>query len=878
MRSKIKCVKTLPYYHKETETIMSKYDFKTIEKKWQKDWEDKKCFEAKEDSKLPKFYALSMFIYPSGRVHMGHVRCYTIGDVVARYKCANGYNVLQPWGWDAFGLPAENAALERKVHPAKWTYDNIDQMRIQLKSIGYAFDWSREIATCDPSYYKHEQKMFLDFVKAGLAYRKESWVNWDPVDNTVLANEQVENGRGWRTGALVERRKLSQWFLKMTHYADDLLDELKRMPRWPERIRLMQENWIGKSRGAQFVFKLSGGHEDLEIFTTRPDTLFGASFVAISPHHPLANKLTEKNAKLKEFVAECDRIGTSEEALETAEKVGFDTGIKAEHPFRAGWQLPVYVANFVLMEYGTGAIFGCPAHDQRDLDFARKYKLPVKPVVIPEGEDPATFAVDKKAYTGTGKLRNSDFMDGMGVEEAQAAAIVKLEKLKRGKGTTMYRLRDWGISRQRYWGCPIPIIHCECCGVVPVPDDQLPVTLPDDVSFEKPGNPLEYHPTWKHIKCPKCSKKAQRETDTFDTFIDSSWYFLRYLDPRNEKQAFSKDKAKYWMPVDQYVGGPEHAVMHLLYARFWMRALKDCGYAGIEVKEPFAGLFCQGMVNHATYQDKDGKWLYPEEVAADAKGNYAKVSDGSPVTRGPVIKMSKSKRNTVEPMDMVEKYGSDSVRMFVLSDSPADGDMEWTEAGIDGTWRFLSRVWRQATEVAFTLPAVGAPVPSDFSAEATALRKQTHKTIKTVTSDIETFGFNTALAKLRELSNAMSEISGKGAGETWAYREALEALVQLISPITPHLAEEVWQQLGHKQLIVKTAWPVADEALAVDDTVTIGVQVNGKLRASITLPRNFDEETAKQTALADPAIQRAIEGKSVRKVIVVKNRIVNVVV
>jgi leucyl-tRNA synthetase len=861
---------------------MSRYNVRETEAKWQSIWDERRSFAVTADPSKPKTYVLEMFPYPSGRIHMGHVRNYTIGDVIARYKRAKGFNVLHPMGWDAFGLPAENAALERNTHPGTWTYENIKAMRAQLKTMGLAIDWEREIATCRPEYYRFEQKMFLDFLKAGLAYRKESWVNWDPVDNTVLANEQVIDGRGWRTGALVEKRKLSQWFLKITHFADELLSAIGTLDRWPEKVRIMQENWIGKSQGCRFFFQLSGEHADLEVFTTRPDTLFGASFVAISPNHPLAATLAEGDADLAEFIAECNRMGTSEATLEQAEKKGYRTPVTAEHPFVKGWHLPVYVANFVLMEYGTGAIFGCPAHDQRDLDFARKYDLPVKPVVIPADADPASFQVGNEAYAGPGLLRNSDFLDGMEVEAGKKAAIAKIESLGRGQGTTMFRLRDWGVSRQRYWGCPIPIIHCPDCGVVHVPEDQLPVTLPPDVTFDQPGNPLARHATWKHVKCPSCGKDAERETDTFDTFIESSWYFLRFADPRNEQVAFDKELVKYWLPVDNYIGGIEHAVLHLLYSRFWTRALSHVGY--LDLPEPFGGLFTQGMVTHATFQDADGKWMFPTDV--EIQGTTAKkIADGSPVTVGPVIKMSKSKKNVVDPEGIIGSYGADAARLFMMSDSPPDRDLEWTEAGIDGAWRYINRLWRLVTEPGFDLPAANSAQPDSFSADATAIRRAAHKAAAGVGEDIEGYRFNSAVAKLRTFTNALGDALSKlaakkgtvGADEGWAAREALEYMAQIVQPVMPHLAQEMWAELGHADLLVERNWPVADPSLVVDDSVTIGVQVNGKLRATLTLPRDCAQDVAQAAALADVNVQRALEGKEPRKVIVVPNRIVNIV-
>ncbi|CAA7621857.1 leucine--tRNA ligase [Magnetospirillum sp. UT-4] len=855
--------------------IDDRYNVKDTEARWQQAWEQGGAFVAGRHPARPKYYVLEMFPYPSGRIHMGHVRNYTLGDVVARYKRAKGFDVLHPMGWDAFGLPAENAAIERGVHPAKWTRENIAAMREQLKSMGLSYDWGREVATCEPDYYRHEQKMFLDFLKAGLVYRKESWVNWDPVENTVLANEQVIDGRGWRSGALVEKRLLAQWFLKITDFAEDLLAALGSLERWPDRVRLMQENWIGRSEGARLVWDLAGRPETLEIFTTRPDTLFGAAFLAISPNHPLAAELAEANPALAEFIAECNRMGTSEAALETAEKKGVDTGLKALHPFVPGWELPVYVANFVLMEYGSGAIFGCPAHDQRDLDFARKYGLPVKPVVLPPGENPATFQVGAEAYSEGGTLFNSGFMDGMGVDDAKAAAIARIEADGRGARTVNWRLRDWGVSRQRYWGCPIPIIHCESCGVVPVPAADLPVRLPEDVGFDKPGNPLDHHPTWKHVACPACGKPARRETDTFDTFFESSWYFARFCSPTRDDVAFDRAEADRWLPVDQYIGGIEHAVLHLLYSRFFTRALKTCGYLGVD--EPFAGLLTQGMVCHETYKDQAGAWLYPDEVTRGEGGRPVHASTGAPVTLGRSEKMSKSKRNVVDPAHIIATYGADTARLFMLSDSPPERDLEWTEAGIDGAWRYVNRLWRMVAGTADTLPAPGSAMP-ELGDEALKLRRLVHKTVAAITDDLEKFHFNKAVARLREMTNALGEVSADAPDRAWVLREGLEAAALLAAPMMPHLAEEMWAALGHAVPVVHTPWPVAEAALLVEDSVTVAVQVNGKLRATIELPKDADPKLAEETALAQPPVIAAMSGKPPRKVVVVPNRIVNVVV
>ncbi|NCC22020.1 MAG: leucine--tRNA ligase [Alphaproteobacteria bacterium] len=855
--------------------MAERYNINETEKKWRSVWDERQSFKVTEDRTKDKYYVLEMFPYPSGRIHVGHVRNYTLGDVVARYRKAKGYNVIHPMGWDAFGLPAENAAIERGLHPGAWTRSNIVQMKDQLKSMGLSIDWEREVATCEPDYYRHEQKMFLDFLKAGLAYRKESMVNWDPVDNTVLANEQVIDGKGWRTGAPVERRRLSQWFLKITHYADDLLGGLSTLERWPEKVRIMQENWIGKSVGLQFKWNVQGANETIEVFTTRPDTLFGAAFLALAPDHPMSEKLAGGKEGFAEFRRKCQAQGTSEAAIEQGEKFGFDTGYTATHPL-LGREVPVYVANFILMDYGTGAVFGVPAHDQRDLDFARKYNLPVRPVVIPEGADPASFEIGKEAYVGPGRLANSQFINGLSVDDAKADIIRRCEEAGTGFGTTQYRLRDWGISRQRYWGCPIPIVHCGNCGVVPVPEDQLPVTLPDDVTFDKPGNPLERHPTWKHVKCPTCGKDARRETDTFDTFFESSWYFARYCDAQNPNAAFGKEKAEYWLPVDQYIGGVEHAVLHLLYSRFFTRALRDCGY--LDIAEPFAGLFTQGMVTHETYQDQAGKWLYPTEIEKTADGKVIKVDDRSPVTVGPSIKMSKSKKNTIDPQDILDTYGADATRLFILSDSPPERDLEWTEAGVEGAWKFVNRLHRAVTENADGFAAKDAPKPATFGENATRLRQAAHRAIAGVATDVENFHMNKAVARVRELANALFAFTAATDDERWALREGYESLVRIINPMTPHLAEELWSELGHTTPLVETPWPQAEEALLVSNTVTLGVQVNGKLRASITLAKDADQKVAESAAMEDANVQRAIEGKQVRKVIVVPNRIVNVVV
>ena len=853
---------------------MDEYNASAIEKKWQERWEDERCFTAETGNDKPKYYVLEMFPYPSGRIHMGHVRNYTLGDVVARYRRARRFNVLHPMGWDAFGLPAENAAMERGVHPGNWTTENISAMRTQLRGMGLSYDWDRELATCTPDYYQHEQRMFLRFLDKGLAYRKESWVNWDPVENTVLANEQVVDGRGWRSGAAVERRLLSQWFLKITEYADDLLEAIDGLDRWPDRVRLMQQNWIGRSEGAEVSFRLTGtapdGSGEISVFTTRPDTLFGASFLAVAANHPVALALAEKDDDAAEFVAECAKLGTSEAAVETAEKKGYDTGLRVVHPLDPDIELPVYIANFVLMEYGTGAIFGCPAHDQRDLDFANAYDLPVIPVVLPEDVDTASFAITDTAYTGPGKLFQSRDWNGLGIEHGKRAAIAALEAAGSGTGRTTYRLRDWGVSRQRYWGCPIPIIHCDNCGQVPVPEADLPVTLPEDIDFEAPGNPLSNHPTWKHVACPTCGADAIREQDTFDTFFESSWYFLRFADPHHA-EGFSREAAAYWMPVDQYIGGVEHAVLHLLYSRFFMRALRDTGY--LDIDEPFAGLMTQGMVCHQTFRDINGKWLFPTEVERDGD-SWTQLETGGAVTAGRIEKMSKSKRNVVDPELIISKYGADTARLFMLSDSPPERDMEWTEAGVEGASRFLKRLFRLAADP--RLADAGSALPAEGA--GADLVQATHRAIDAMSGDIEAFRFNKAVAQLYTLANAITEAKGDDASVLSARRFGIETLTRLIYPMAPHIAEEMWQVLGHDRMLALTAWPEADPALLTEDSIEIGVQVNGKLRDTVSLPRDAAEDEARAAALASAGVIRYLEGREPRKVIVVRNRIINVVV
>jgi leucyl-tRNA synthetase len=847
--------------------MQDRYNPRDAEPRWQQRWEASAAFAAERHPERPPYYVLEMFPYPSGNIHMGHVRNYTLGDVVARYRRAKGFNVLHPMGWDAFGLPAENAAIQKGVHPAAWTYENIATMREQLKLIGLSYDWSREVATCDPDYYQHEQRFFLRMVQAGLAYRKEGFVNWDPVDQTVLANEQVIDGCGWRSGAPVERRKLSQWFLKITAFADELLGALEELPEWPDKVRLMQEKWIGKSYGASVRFAVSNG-EELEVYTTRPDTLFGMSFAAISPNHPLAERLAKDDPSMQAFLEECAQLGTSEEAIEKAEKKGFPTGLSVKHPFMDA-EFPLFIANFVLMDYGTGAIFGCPAHDQRDLDFANKYALSVTPVVAPSGVE---ITIDAEAYTGPGVMVNSDFLNGMESEAAKKEIIQRLEAMGVGTPKVNYRLRDWGVSRQRYWGCPIPMIHCEDCGVVPVPEDQLPVTLPEDVTFDAPGNPLEHHPTWKHVDCPQCGKPARRETDTFDTFFESSWYFARFCSPQSA-QGIDKDVAARWLPVDQYIGGIEHAVLHLLYSRFFMRALNACGL--VDAKEPFKGLKTQGMITHETYKSRDGLWRSPDEVMKNDFGEWVLEGSGDPIEVGRIEKMSKSKKNTVDPRHILSTYGADTARLFMLSDSPPERDLEWTDAGIEGAWRYVGRLWRLLYEHREAIANAGNV--NDAQGDVLEARRAIHKTIEQVTKDVEAFHFNKAVARLRELTNTLYVLPMDQPGAASVMREGLRALVVLVAPFMPHLAEEMWAAMGEATMVCDAAWPVADPALLEDDTVTIAVQVNGKLRATVALVKDASKEQAEAEALAQPGVQQAIEGKQVKKIIVVPNKIVNVV-
>ncbi|WP_404400968.1 leucine--tRNA ligase [Pelagibacterium halotolerans] len=871
-----------------TANDFERYNPREKEPFWQKTWDEHETFTVSSDIPADPYYVLEMFPYPSGRIHVGHVRNYAMGDVVARFQRAKGKTVLHPMGWDAFGMPAENAAMANKVHPREWTYANIAAMRKQLQSMGVSIDWSREFATCDEAYYHRQQMLFLDFLEAGLVTRKTSKVNWDPVDQTVLANEQVIDGRGWRSGALVEQRELTQWFFKISDFAQDLLEAIDGLDNWPEKVRLMQQNWIGRSEGLRMLFEVAtekSPAKTIEVFTTRPDTLFGASFIALSADHPLAGELAKSDPALVDFIAECRRMGTAAETIETAEKKGFKTPLEVKHPLIEGATLPVYVANFVLMDYGTGAIFGCPGHDQRDLDFANTYGLPVIPVILPEGADPETFKISDDAYTGPGKVFNSGFLDGLEVEDAKAKIAETLEtRLVDGKPQgvrqTNYRLRDWGISRQRYWGCPIPVIHCDHCGIVPVPKDQLPVRLPEDVEFDTPGNPLDRHPTFRHTTCPECGADARRETDTMDTFVDSSWYFARFTAPNAETPTVPA-LANAWLPVDQYIGGIEHAILHLLYSRFFTRAMKKTGH--LDIDEPFKGLFTQGMVTHETYKDELGQWLSPSEVAIEMVGEERvarHIATGKPATIGSVEKMSKSKLNVIDPEDMIAAYGADTVRWFVLSDSPPERDVQWTEAGIEGAWRYVQRVWRLVNEAKAVLDIQAETLDDDPA--STDMLKTAHKTIDQITRDLNGLRFNRAVAQIYELTNAISKFlpaiaQSPSLTAIKALRTAIEFLVQAIAPMMPHLAESCWAVLGHEKMVCDTPWPKADPRYLIDDTVVLAVQVNGKRRGEISVAKDAAGPQVEEAALALDAVARILDGKAPKKVIVVPNRIVNVV-
>ncbi len=844
---------------------MSRYSAAEIEQKWQQAWDKADVFKATRSADRPKYYVLEMFPYPSGRIHMGHVRNYTMGDVIARYKMSTGHNVLHPMGWDAFGMPAENAAMAIGGHPKEWTYGNIADMRGQMKPLGLSIDWSREFATCDPEYYGQQQALFLDFLDSGLVYRKNAVVNWDPVDMTVLANEQVEGGRGWRSGALVERRELTQWFFKISDYSEELLSALDTLENWPAKVRLMQENWIGKSRGLQFSFERTDGGDPITVYTTRPDTLNGASFVGISPDHPIAKELEQDNTELAAFLAECRKGGTTEEAIETAEKLGYDTGIRAKHPL-SGAELPVWIANFILMDYGTGAIFACPAHDQRDLDFCRKYDLPVIDTFFAL-DDATPVASEAFVPAKTERVQWVDHFAGLDIATGQEAIDTTIdfaEKAGWGEGVTKYRLRDWGLSRQRYWGCPIPVVHCDACGVVPEKKENLPIELPDDVSFDKPGNPLDRHPTWRDCICPSCGAPAQRETDTMDTFVDSSWYFARFTAPRADTPT-DLVEAEYWMNVDQYIGGIEHAILHLLYSRFFARAMQITGHLPKKAIEPFNALFTQGMVTHEIYQtrDENNRPVYhlPEDVTD------GKLADGTAVEIIPSAKMSKSKKNVVDPVNIISAFGADTARWFVLSDSPPERDVEWTASGAEAAHKHLSRVWMLCDRIAAMDPAATGTGDQE-------LLRAMHKAIFDVTQGIESFGFNASIAKLYAFTNVLAK-SKAGAA---AQKQAIMTLAQLMSPMTPHLAEDIWAHQGGNGLVVNAPWPVADDKMLVDENVTLPIQINGKRRAEISVPKDMDKAEVEKLALATDAVQKALDGAQPKKIIVVPGRIINVVV
>ncbi|MEP7240917.1 MAG: leucine--tRNA ligase [Devosia sp.] len=873
-----------------TKTI-ERYNPRVEEPRWQKAWDDNESFVASDkDDGRDTYYMLEMFPYPSGRIHMGHVRNYSMGDVLARYKRARGFNVLHPMGWDAFGLPAENAAKQTGSHPKTWTYANIAAMRAQLKSMGLSYDWTREFATCDPEYYHRQQELFLDFLAAGLVTRKSAKVNWDPVDETVLANEQVIDGRGWRSGAVVEQRELTQWFFRISDFSEELLAALDTLDGWPEKVRTMQRNWIGKSEGLRLLFELMPSNEtgrtSVEVFTTRPDTIFGASFIALSPDHPLAEEIGRRDPAVQGFIDAFHRQGTATETLEKAEKEGVFTGLMVRHPTRPSETLPVYVANFVLMDYGTGAIFGCPAHDQRDLDFARKYGLRVIPVVLPPDTDPADFTVGADAYVGPGTIYHSEFLDGLTIEAAKREiaryfGARQVDGAVQGTVETNYRLRDWGISRQRYWGCPIPVIHCPTHGVVPVPKADLPVRLPDDVTFDKPGNPLDRHPTWKHVPCPICGEPSRRETDTMDTFVDSSWYFARYTSPHASEPTIPAI-ANTWLPVDHYIGGVEHAILHLLYSRFFTRAMHRTGHLGMD--EPFKGMFTQGMVVHETYRDTAGDWVLPADIVLEGMGearHATLASTGAPIEIGAIEKMSKSKRNVVDPDEIVRTYGADCARWFMLSDSPPERDVQWTEAGIEGASRFQQRVWRLLHDTLELGP--GSEDASSATAEIESIRKLAHRTVQGVADSIEGLRFNSAVAQIYELTNGLSRFAAAleatpDAFGTAVLRDGVERLLQLIAPMMPHLAETCWQLLGKSGMVADAGWPSVDTALLVDDTVVMAVQVNGKRRGEMTVPKGAPVPEVEKQALSLEAVARMLDGAPPRKIIIVPDRIVNVVV
>jgi len=900
------------------------YQPQAVETAAQTFWRDQRAYEVKEDPSRPKFYCLSMLPYPSGALHMGHVRNYTIGDVISRYQRMQGKNVLQPMGWDAFGLPAENAAIKNKTAPAKWTYQNIEHMRSQLQRMGFAYDWTREFATCRPDYYRWEQLMFTRLMKKGMAYRKNAVVNWDPVDQTVLANEQVVDGRGWRSGALVEKREIPQWFLKITDYAQELLDGLDTLPGWPDAVKTMQRNWVGRSEGLEIHFEVEGESEPLTVFTTRPDTLMGVTFVSIAGEHPLAIKAAQDNPKLAAFLEELKHGGVSEAELETQEKRGMDTGIEAIHPL-TGEKIPVFVANFVLWGYGTGAVMAVPGHDQRDWEFAQKYSLPIKMVVVDRavldavaeiqhdlskgvGADPMRAALvggsmdayessaavqlieafeksiqEDSAFTERGYLVNSGEFDGMDYSQAFEAMAARFEREGKGIRRVNWRLRDWGVSRQRYWGCPIPVIYCAKCDAVPVPEDQLPVVLPEDVAFSGVQSPIKADPAWRKTTCPQCGGPAERETDTFDTFMESSWYYARYTSPGASDQV--DERANYWLPVDQYIGGIEHAILHLLYFRFYHKLMRDAGL--VKSDEPATNLLCQGMVIAETfYRDNaDGSkdWINPADVEIE-RDDKARVigarskSDGQPVKIGGTEKMSKSKNNGIDPQAMVDKYGADTVRLFSMFAAPPEQSLEWSEAGVEGMARFLRRFWREVTTHA-SQPDHPVVDPSTLDASQKTLRRQVHECIQKVSDDLgRRHSFNTAIAALMELLNALNKFNDMSEQGRAVRHEALEAMVLLLNPVVPHVSHTLWQTLGHAESVLEDQpWPQVDSAALVRDSLTLAVQVNGKLRGTIEVAANASKEEAEALARAHPQVVAFLEGQTVRKVIVVPGKIVNIV-
>ena len=860
--------------------MIEKYNPKVVEQKWQKIWQDKKTFEVEIEQSKQKYYVLEMFPYPSGKIHMGHVRNYTLGDVVARYKRAQGFNVMHPMGWDAFGLPAENAAMQNKTSPKIWTYENIEQMKKQLKLMGFSIDWSREFATCDEDYYFQQQKLFRILYEAGLVYRKESLVNWDPVEQTVLANEQVIEGKGWRSGAIVEQKKLSQWFFKITEFSEELLSDLSKLDRWPEKVKSMQSNWIGKSLGCQIQFevfddKKNSTNEKLEIFTTRQDTIFGATFCAISPNHPFAETLSQHNEAIKNFIKECQKKGFSEETLAKEEKEGVFTNHFVKHPFKKDTFLPIYLANFILMDYGTGAIYGCPAHDQRDLDFANKYKLDVIPVICPNDADLKTFKIDNEAYTENGTLINSEFLNGKNIEEAKQEVNQKLEKLGIGESTINYRLRDWGISRQRYWGCPIPVIYREDGEIILVPEKDLPVKLPEEVNFEEKGNPLDSHSTWKHTTCPETGMKAIRETDTLDTFVDSSWYFLRFCSASNNEFPFDKKDINYWMPVDQYVGGVEHAILHLLYSRFFSRALQKGGQ--IKISEPFDGLFTQGMVCHETYKNEKNEWVYPDEVIEE-KGKITHIKSREKIIKGPSESMSKSKKNIIDPEKIITEYGADSARWFVLSDSPPERDINWSESGIQGSWRFCQKIWSLIQNNIDVFKTKNEKDLNDISDKAKELQREVHTSLSQVTTSIEKFQMNVSVAKIYEMVNHLSKFNSENPKDKSVMKESLEILIRIIEPMTPHLAEECWKIIGKTSDLTTEPWPKVKKDFLIRENTTIIIQINGKKRGEIVIAMNSIEEEVVKQSMKIKNIADIVEGKNIKKQIFVTNKILNLVI